>query len=222
MATLPLLGQAAVWSTALRFASTRGWICRRTAASTSTMARVQASVAPSLSCTVPCCLSLLFWTQGWRTALIVVGLMLCGKSGGLWPPLSPGPRELGVRGTGRSAGSTLVMLLTAAQTFACTVKRYITVRVSVPPSILILANNNNRHHLLIRPRMQACVFVPFQLAGNVVFCVRRIRRRIWCVNMCRLPVLSRCYTGARMEKPLVGCLKSSTLCCQKCLPSFLS
>lgn len=59
-----------------------------------------------------------------------------------------------------------------------------------------------------------------QLEGDVgfffvFFC--RIRRRVWCVKVCRVPIVSRCYTGARMETPLIVHLKSSTLFYQECL-----
>lgn len=139
MDTLPLLGQGAVWWTALPFASTRAWTCRMTAASTSTMVRVRHSVAPLPSCTLPCCPGLWFWTQEeWRTALIVLGLMLCGRNGCSRPTWTPSSWGLGVLGTGQDACFTLATLLTATQTFVCTAKHYVTVRVSVATFILIL------------------------------------------------------------------------------------
>lgn len=132
--TLPLLlaEWVAVWSMAPPFASTRAWICRMTAASTSTTVRARASAALLLSCTLPCSPCPSFWTlDAWRTGLAVLGPMLCGKSGCSRPAQSLSSWGQGLLWTDHPACSTTALLLTATQTFVCTAKHYTTVRVGV-------------------------------------------------------------------------------------------
>lgn len=119
----------AVWLTVPRFASTRAWICTRTAASTSTAVRAQAFAALPLSCTPHCSPCPSCWTLGaWRSGLAVRGATLCGKSACSRPTRSLSSWGRGLLWTGRPVCSTIALLLTTTRTFVCTAKHYTTVR----------------------------------------------------------------------------------------------
>ncbi|TWW74112.1 E3 ubiquitin-protein ligase RNF43 [Takifugu flavidus] len=94
--------------------------------------------------------------SGMEDCSYCTGAHVCGKSGCPRPTLTPSSWGPGGPGTGRCACSTLVTLLTAAQTSVCTVKPYITVR-------------DQKKNLV-------CEHWPS-------------------------PIVSRCYSGARMETP---------------------
>lgn len=129
--TLPL--QSGEWEAvclmAPLFASTRAWMCRMTAASTSTTVRAGASAALLLSCTPLCSPCPSFWTlQAWRTGLAVLGPMLCGKNGCSRPAQNLSSWGPGPLWTGHLAGSTRGLLLTATQTFVYTANPYTAIR----------------------------------------------------------------------------------------------